>query len=273
VEVAIGQHALSLADEDVLAWIRTAVDAIAAYFGRFPVDRTLVIVLGGQRGPTRGKTLGGGGAAVLVRAGEGVNRMTTRDDWVVTHELLHVVMPELSREHIWLGEGIPSYVEPIIRARAGLLSPEKFWRDLVEGLPQGLPKTDDEGLERTHTWGRTYWGGALFCFLADLMIRQRTADARSLDDALRAVVAKGANVETQWDIGRLLDVADRATATHVLHDLYRDMALAPRSVDLGSIWAGLGVRVDGKGVAFDDQAPLAAIRRSITATQTKPVRN
>jgi hypothetical protein len=271
VDVAIARSALALSDAEVVAWVRSAVDGIAAYYGRFPVDRALVVVQSGRPGsPTRGATLGDGGPAVLVRAGSKVTGATTRDDWVVTHELLHVSLPSLSREHEWLGEGVATYVEPIVRARAGLVTAEKFWGDLVEGLPQGLPESGDQGLERTHTWGRTYWGGALFCLMADLAIRERTSNQRSFDDALRGIVATGADVEAHWTIERFIEVGDRATGTGALGDLYRQMALAPGTVDLRSVWTRLGVRAERDRILFDDNAPLAAVRRAITGSRPSP---
>ena len=264
VDVAISPHGLRMGEADVVAWVQTAVDALAAYFGRFPVDRTLVVVQQVRAGnPTRGVTLGATGPAVLIRAGDGVTAATTRDDWVVTHELIHVAMPTLSGEHVWMSEGIASYVEPIARVRAGTLTPEKLWGDLVEGLPQGLPDKGDEGLDKTHTWGRTYWGGSLFCLLADVTIRERTGNARSFDDFMRAVVATGEDVEAHWDMERLLDVGDRATGTTVLRDLYRTLALAPGTVDLPGLWSRLGVKASGGAVLFDDAAPLASVRRGI----------
>jgi predicted metalloprotease with PDZ domain len=264
VVIAIASSGMTLSNAEVVAWVRSAVEAIAAYFGKFPADRTVVIVQSGGRGPTRGETIGDGGPAVLVGVGEGVTATGTRDDWVVTHELLHVSLPSIPFEHRWLEEGIATYVEPIVRARAGLLTVEKFWADLVDGLPQGLPEAGDEGLDRTHTWGRTYWGGALFCFVADVTIRERTHNARSLDDALRAIAATGATVSTHWTIDQFLESGDRATGTRVLHELYGRMALAPGSVDLAALWSRLGVRRLGDGVAFDDGAPLAVIRRAVT---------
>jgi hypothetical protein len=250
--------------------VRSAVGAISSYYGRFPVERTLVVVQAGRPdAPTRGETLGDGGPAVLVRVGSKVTAATTRDDWIVTHELLHVTLPSFTRDHVWLSEGLPTYVEPIARARAGLVTPERFWQDLVDGLPQGLPGKDDEGLERTHTWGRTYWGGALFCFLADVKIRERTGNGRSLDDALRGVVATGSDVEAHWSIDQFLDVGDRATGTSVLHDLYRDLALAPGTVDLPALWARLGVRLEHGRARFDEGAPLASVRRAITAVGSR----
>jgi predicted metalloprotease with PDZ domain len=174
-------------------------------------------------------------------------------------------MPALSRGHSWLDEGLASYVEPIVRARAGLITPEKLWGDLVDGMPQGLPEAGDEGLERTHTWGRTYWGGALFCLMLDVTLRERSANTRSLDDLLRGIVATGADVEDHWSIERWLDEAERATGTSTVRELYRDMALAPRTIDLPALWTRLGVRTDRRPVTFDERAPLAAVRRAISA--------
>jgi hypothetical protein len=264
VVVSIAPHDLALGDADVASWVQTAVDAIAGYLRRsFPVPRALVVVMRGRGGPTRGETLGDGGPGVLVRAGDEITAATTRDDWVMTHELIHVVMPSLSHEHVWLSEGIPSYVEPLARVRLRTLSREKMWRDLIEGLPQGLPEMGDGGLEKTHTWGRTYWGGSLFCLVADVRIHEQTGNARSFGDAIRAVVATGANVEAQWDIGRFLDVGDAATGTRVLHDAYRELALAPGTIDLPALWRRLGVAIEKQRVVFDETAPLAAVRRGI----------
>jgi hypothetical protein len=41
---------------------------------------------------------------------------------------------------------------------------------MVSGMPQGEPQRGDRGLDGTHTWGRTYWGGAMFCLLTDVEI-------------------------------------------------------------------------------------------------------
>ena len=63
------------------------------------------------------------------------------------------------------------------RAQVGGVPTEILWRELVDGLPKGLPARDDCGLDNTHTWGPTYWGGALSCLMADIEIHQRTTIA------------------------------------------------------------------------------------------------
>jgi hypothetical protein len=46
-------------------------------------------------------------------------------------------------------------------------------------------------------------------------------------------------------------------------ELYGQMASKPVAVDLPNLWAQLGVRPNGHGVALDDQAPWAEIRSAI----------
>ena len=265
LEIGFGPGEFVVGQRRVAAWIDDAARVVGAYYGRFPVDRALLLVLPTQgRGLGYGKALGNGGASMLVPLGRRTAEAELNADWVLVHEMLHLGFPSLPRQHIWLAEGIATYVEPIARARAGNLSPEAVWRGLLKGAPHGLPGPKDEGLDNTHTWGRTYWGGALFCLLADLEIRQRTQNKRSLDDALRAVLEKGGNITARWDMARVLDVGDAATGLTVLHDFYQSMALRRQDIDLPHLWQRLGIKPAGKEVVFDDAAPLAAVRRSIT---------
>jgi hypothetical protein len=153
--------------------------------------------------------------------------------------------------------------------QAGTLAVEKVWSDLIEGLPKGLPRSGDRGLDRTPTWGRTYWGGALFCLLADIEIRRRTGNRHGLEDSLRAVNEDGGNVETRWKIERVFKVGDRATGVPVLRELYDRKKATPVDVDLAHLWTQLGVKADGATITFDDSAPLASIRCEITAPHTR----
>lgn len=161
-------------------------------------------------------------------------------------------------------EGLSTYLEPLARERVGQLTPEKVWRDLMDGLPHGLPEKGDRGLNHTPTWGRTYWGGCLFWFSADLEIRRRTQNKKSLDDAIRGILDAGGNGSADWPVERVLEVGDRATGTTVLHDVYARMAEKPEATDLAALWKQLGVMIGRDGtITFDDRAPLAAIRRGI----------
>jgi hypothetical protein len=139
-----------------------------------------------------------------------------------------------------------------------------MWADLIRDMPKGQPQAGDEGLDHTHTWGRTYWGGALFCFDADVEIRHQTQNKKGLQDALRGILDAGGNITNDWELTRALKVGDQATGTTVLTDLYNQMKDKPVSVDLQEKWNQLGIEWDGSAVHLRDDAPEAAIRRAIT---------
>ncbi len=252
------------AGPDLQAWVDGALHAVAAYYDGFPTQHAALIVHVDpfERGVTSGRTMGIGGASVLVSVGERTTTAALGHDWTLVHELVHCSFPDVSTP--WAEEGLATYLEPMIRVRAGLCDDDEVWRQLVEGLPKGQPEEGDGGLDVTDTWGRRYWGGAMFWFLADLEIRERTGDARSLDDALRAVNRAGGDVSVRWPLDRALEVADAGAGVAVLSPLRKKLGGAPVRVDLEALWKRLGVaELDGKMV-YDDAAPLARVRRAIT---------
>jgi len=184
--------------------------------------------------------------------------------------MVHLAFPSVPDEHHWIEEGIATYVEPIARAQVGDLSTETVWRELVDGLPKGLPAPGDRGLDNTHTWGRTYWGGALFCLMADIEIHRRTNNRYGLQDALRGIVRAGGNMEHDWPLTRALKAGDDAIGVQVLMELYDRMKATPVTPDLAAMWRDLGVRPSGDSVTFDQNAPQSSIVRSIMASRSSP---
>ena len=271
LEVAFGLGELELSREAILAWVARCVRAVAEYFGRLPDPnaRLLIVPVGGS-GIRGGTTYGYRGAASRILLGRDTTEAQLERDWVLVHELVHQGFPTLSDEHHWMEEGLATYVEPIARAQKGELSVSKVWADLVEGLPKGLPQAGDRGLDHTPTWGRAYWGGALFYLLAELEIRRRTDNRLGLQDALRAIVAADGNISRSWPVEKVLAAGDAGTGTHVLTELYNQMKDKPVNVDLSGLWQQLGVAMQGTTVSFDDSAPLSAIRRAITAPHPAP---
>jgi predicted metalloprotease with PDZ domain len=189
---------------------------------------------------------------------------------MLTHEMVHLTFPSVSEDHHWIEEGIASYVEPFARMQAGNLQATRVWGDMMRDMWQGLPREGDEGLDRTHTWASTYWGGALFCLMADVKIRQQTKNKKGLQDALRGIMNAGGNVAQDWDLRRALQVGDKATGTHVLEELYERMRDKPLPVDLDSLWKQLGVERQDGITRFREDAPWAPIRRSINAGKPQP---
>jgi len=269
IQLDFGPGTTDLPPDRIVAWVENAANSVTVYYGKFPVprDRILVEFAAGHSGVGHGTTWGGVGgfpAFTRIRIGEQTTQQDLDSDWMMTHELIHTAFPSMDDDHHWIEEGSAVYVEPIARVQNGPLRPEKIWADMRRDMPQGDPQPFDRGLDHTHTWGRTYWGGAQFCLLADVTIRKETQNKKGLQDALRAIVNAGGTINQDWPIEKAFAVGDQATGTHVLTNLYGQMKDKSVPVNLDALWKELGVEQTPDGVRLDDNAPFANIRKAIT---------
>src|SRR6266850_5072343 len=90
---------------------------ITRYFGRFPADGALLLVLPAPGNQIHGRARGIGGASILFFLGTDLDAAQARRSWELVHELVHLGFPSLPRRHHWAEEGLATYVEPIARAR------------------------------------------------------------------------------------------------------------------------------------------------------------
>jgi hypothetical protein len=265
VHVAFAPGEMALPKAKILDWVRKSAHAVSVYYGRFPVKsvKLLFVPVDGPR-VRGGTTWGYRGAAIRVLLGREANEDDLRNDWMLVHEMVHLALPDMPERYGWLSEGLAVYIEPVARVQAGDLTAKEIWLAMMRDMPKGLPQAGDEGLDNTDTWGRKYWGGAMFCLLADIEIRKRSDNKVGLRDAMRGVLAAGGNVEQDWPIERILATADKAVGLDVLTRLHDQMGPKPVSPDLEALWRDLGLKRHDGDLEFDDAAPLASIRKSIT---------
>jgi hypothetical protein len=246
--------------EQALHWVNVSAGAVIDYFGRLPVPQLELLVQpvdgAGVRG---GKSFGVPSPLVRIRLGRASGPEAFRSDWILVHELVHLAIPRVAPAHAWLHEGLATYVEALARGRAALISAATVWGGWRRLMPQGQPQPGDRGLDHTPTWARTYWGGALFCLLADVRMRQRGSPTAGLQQALQGVLAAGGDYRVAWTVTRILATADAAIGQSTLSDLYQQMKDSAAAVDLDSLWHELGVERS----SLRDDAPLAAVRRAI----------
>jgi hypothetical protein len=245
---------------EATAWVQRSADAVVGYFGRFPVDQVdLLMVPTDGAGVRGGVTYGEPSLLVRVRVGRETTKAQFLDDWIMVHEMIHLAVPRIPRSQNWLHEGLATYVESVARGRVGLVAPAAVWRDWAKAMPQGQPQAGDAGLDHTPTWGRTYWGGAMFCLLADVQMLTRSARRAGLQQALQGVLAAGGQYGVAWSVDRILSTMDAAVGQSTLTELYQRMKDSPEPTELDVLWRDLGV----VGDTLNDKAPLAAVRRAI----------
>jgi hypothetical protein len=251
-------------DALVVDWARRCAEIVAHYYGTFPVTALRVVVLPVDGARIQGgRTFGQPAPLIRIRVGRAVDATALRNDWVLVHEMTHLALPDVGENHAWLAEGLAVYIEGVARVQAGNRTIEDVFAEEQRSMPRGMPGTSAGGLDQDHSWGRTYWGGAMFCLLADVQIHQRTHNRYGLQDAMRAVLRASGGLSADWDINKVFTAADTAVGVPVLTELYAQMKDKPFAPDLPALWRSLGVQGDGTRIRLNDQAPLAAVRRAI----------
>ena len=266
LRIAFAPGALSMPPESYIAWLRTSAEAVTAYYGRFPVPSARILLVPSDGSDIMGgQTFGYRGPAIRLMVGRDCTEACLAADWKAVHEMVHLALPDVPEHNLWMAEGLAVYVESIARVQAGDLTSEKIWSDFVRDMPKGLPQAGDQGLDQTHTWGRTYWGGAIYYLLVDIELRKRSGNKIGLQQAMRGVVDAGGTHDQDWTAARVIEAADKATGLPVMSELYEKMRAAPYDPHLQQLWDQLGIRASGNTVMFDDTAPMASVRLAITA--------
>ena len=264
--VVLDDAALKKEQPLLRGWIDRSAHIVSDYYGQFPAP-LVVIRLRGMDGSgiNGGRTTNDAGLMIEVRVGRETAAQTLAADWVLVHEMVHLALPEVGRTHDWLAEGLATYVEGVARAQYGNREIADVWAEDRTSMPKGLPREGEGGMDQSRSWGRTYWGGALYCLQADVAIREQTANRVGLQTALRAILKETGGYGFESDIGDVLRIGDAATGTHVMYGLYQQIRATPQTPNLELLWTLLGVPNDPLTQPFDDRAPLAAIRIAITA--------
>jgi hypothetical protein len=157
-------------------------------------------------------------------------------------------------------EGTATWLEPIIRARAGWKPESEVWREWISEMPRGLP-----GLEQGGSSSRfsVYWSGALVMLMTDLDVRRASGGKIGLEDCLRGVLQDGVRAYDRWSLGRYIARCDALMGGQHLAENVERYVNQGRSFDLAGLWRDLGVSLQDGQVRFDDSAPLAALRRTL----------
>jgi hypothetical protein len=257
---------------DLFDWAERTAEAEANYWQGFTATQALlgVVPVANRRGVGYGRTVSGGGATVMVEVGTDVDRRRLFNDWVLTHELIHTGMPYIRGRGTWLMEGAATYVEPIIRARAGWKTEEEVWREWVENMPQGI-EAFSTGLANA-SGRQNYWAGATFMLLADVAIRRASNGAKGLDDCLGGVLWTGLDGGQRISVADYAAACDRATGTTAMSGLVDRHFTKAEPVDLAALWKELGISLVGGRIALDDSAPSALWRKMIVPGSHPPKR-
>lgn len=271
--LSIAPGPASLENTRVRPWLENAIQAAATLWNRFPVDNVQLLVVpvaGGYDAAPWAQTTRGGGTGAQFFVNAKAANGTFASDWIATHELVHFALPYVQRNDAWLSEGFASYYQSVLRARAGLLSPEAAWQELYEGFLRGHRNTGysplSEDSRHMHARGRTlrvYWSGAAIALLADVALRTQSDNAWSLDRVLREFDHCCREPERSWSARDLFERFDDIAGTNIFATLYNRNVYSRHFPRLEETWVALGIATDGERATLLPTGERLHVRKAI----------
>ncbi|MBY6205485.1 M61 family metallopeptidase [Halomonas denitrificans] len=258
-------------------WMQTALGAVLTVSPDYPVQRLSVRL---QAVDT------GGDAVVFGRVRRGttpglefyVDPHADLDalnaDWRGFHEAAHLLIPFPGNRDIWFTEGLASYYQYLLQARAGVISEQEAWTELARGFQRGF--NDPQGADRNlrslsprmrqlRAYRRVYWTGASFFLNVDVRLRTETGGRHSLDSALAEFHRCCMHRRSRWTARSLIDQLGSLTAPSIWRQEYQRLMDGIARPDIDRAFGRLGLAFDGSALDFDPDPRAAALRRAISA--------
>lgn len=270
IEVQFIDGVPQLGKQIICSWIERCAKAVATYYGRMPVKRLRVKVhnSGGEEIGFATAGMERGVAEIEIPVGVNTPKRCLDEDWILTHEMVHLGFPIVAWKDRWLTEGMATYIEPLARLQIGNIDEKEVWTDLIRNTPKGQPRRENEILSGSRRIDRIYWGGAIFCLVADVEIRKKSKNRVGLQDVLRYIPRNGANIYSDDEPRDALAVPLKSPELKAsaelllnLYDRYNSIAVRP---NLDELFSYLGVSLLPSGrVYLENRAPGASIRKAI----------
>jgi hypothetical protein len=193
-----------------------------------------------------------------------------KEEWTGYHELAHLLIPYRGWGHQWFSEGLASFYQNILQARAGVLSEQQAWQSLYEGFQRGRADAafDGQPLARVSAtmreqggFMRVYWSGAWYFLACDLRLRQQSGGKMTLDLALQKLNACCANA--RLSVPEIVNKLDDLNGVLLFEPLFRQLDESTAMPAFETSFASLGISIVDGEVVLQQAGPGAALRQQI----------
>ncbi|MFK7733488.1 MAG: serine hydrolase [Pseudomonadales bacterium] len=253
-------------DRQVLQdWLRIALDALMSVYGVLPQDHIKIRIE--PYSGTSGRSPVPWGEVIRshsVQSPDTVKLLvdlshsfdSLRADWTVFHELSHLFIPYKSGSR-WVSEGLASYYQNVIQARAGLLTEQQMWEKLLAGFERARAQNNNSARSldyvssNTRQYMRIHWHGALFWLDMDFRLRSSTNNQQSLDTALLNL--KQCCEKQSMSPINIMRALDKANDLALFENNYLAYRQSTSITAYRDLLRAMGVQTDGKNVEFNDE--------------------
>ena len=258
LEVQISTEYDPAMQQGLRQWIQFISDALLQVYGHWPRENWLITVA-----PVSGASNDPIPWAQVHRDDVDsveffTNSKATTDElkraWTGYHELAHLLIPYRGWGDAWFSEGLASYYQNILQARAGILTEQEMWQKLYEGYQRGLADTKFEGqelrvvsdrLRQDGGFMRVYWSGAWYFMVADARLRQQSRGRHSLDGALKKL--NQCCADSAMSVQDMVSKLDQLNRVLLFQPLYEQVIVSTEIPPFEPIFASMGISIaDGK---------------------------
>jgi len=148
-------------------------------------------------------------------------------EWTAPHELSHLLLPYIGRQHSWFAEGFASYMQYKVMADAGYISEKERWsryRWNIEKAAKRYPFEKKPFIDMSQTlvanwdWPMVHWGGVAFFVNVEHALMEKDS---SLTATLRSYVYCCRTNENTLE--NLLSELDKASKTKAFTQTYQNV--------------------------------------------------
>jgi M61 glycyl aminopeptidase len=190
--------------------------------------------------------------------------------WTGYHELAHLLIPYRGWGDMWFSEGMASYYQNILMARAGVLTEQQMWQKLYEGFLRGRADARFNGepladvsasLRDKGGFMRVYWSGAWYFLAIDVRLRRQSGGQLSLDLALEKL--NRCCADQRLSVKQIVNKLDQLNQVLMFEPLYQQVKASEEVPAFATLFASLGVSIEGDKVVLQQEGPGAELRRQI----------
>ncbi|MEM1114700.1 MAG: hypothetical protein AAGI11_22495 [Pseudomonadota bacterium] len=274
LEVLVDERFSARSVEEIRNWLEPLSQSLLLAYGNWPRDRWRVQVIPTASSGTDPIPWAQVNRGDVDRVSFYVGAEPRADQlikaWTGYHEFAHLLIPYRGYGDLWFSEGLASYYQNLLQARAGILDESTMWQKLHDGFERGAAQTqfDDaplaalsDGMHGMGAYMRVYWSGAWYFLVADARLRQQSGGRLSLDSALARLNECCADLELS--VPDMVERLDRLNRVVLFEPLYKEMRQRRGMPDHRDVFRSLGIRIDKGEVVLQSLGPGASLRTDI----------
>lgn len=254
------------------SWMTHVSHALSLVYGEMPVDHFVTKI---KATTTNYGTVPGGEVThdmppqvrLVVNTKRSLEEL--KADWTLYHELSHLLIPYDTGDSRWLAEGLASYYQNIIQARAGMFDEKTMWLKLYQGFERAKRQNNyrqqtlnfvSRNIDSNHQFMRIYWSGALFWLQTDIELR-RLNRGLSLDSALKAM--RNCCFNRYLNTKQTIGILDEITQTTVFTRLYGKFSNSFAIPEYLGLFNLLGITIKQSNLTLQATKPFSDIRHAV----------